>query len=158
VDWPLYWYVRTFDGSFYRTTASAGTDVPVIILASQHTDEIPAPEADLARPQLQGRYTEQEFILRWHEPEEAIYRNFAIAPELPPGSSAWGEANNPHGPAAILGSIWSRLMTATTPEGQQRLWRIVFYRELPQPPITYTYSLFIRNDLVPAFNLIHYGE
>ena len=158
VNWPLYWYLRNFDGSVHRSTVPPGTDVPIIILASQHTREIPVPDADIARPLLRAGYTEQQYVLRWHEPESAIYRNFAIAPELPPGSSAWGRAENPHGLVAILGSIWSSLLTATTPEGQQRLWRIVFYRELPEPPISYTYSLFVRNDLVPIYNAIHYDE
>ncbi len=158
VDWPLYWYLRDFDGSVHRDTVQPGTDVPVIILASQRTPEIPVPDAEAARPLLQAGYTEQTYVLRWHEPEGAIYRNFAIAPELPPGSSAWGKAENPHGLTAILGSIWSSLLTATTPVGQQRLWRIVFYRELPEPPITYTFSLFVRNDLVPVYTAIHYGE
>ena len=111
----------------------------------------------MARPLLRAGYTEQTYVLRWHEPEGAIYRNFAIAPGLPPDRSAWGEADRPHGPLAILGSIRDSLLTATKPEGQQRLWRLVFYRELPVPPITYTYSLFVRNDLVPAWNAIHYG-
>lgn len=157
IDWPLSWYLRDFDGSFLRTTVQPGTDVPVIILASQRTPEIRDPEAQVARPLLRSGYTEQTYILRWHEPEGAIYRNFAIAPEIPPDRSAWGEADRPHGPLAILGSIRNSLLAATTPEGQQRLWRIVFYRELPQPPITYSYSIFVRNDLVPLYNAIHYG-
>ncbi len=158
VNWPLYWYLRNFDGSVHQSTIQPGTDVSVIILASQHTREIPVPDADIARPLLRAGYTEQTYILRWHEPEGAIYRNFAIAPELLPDRSAWGKAENPHGLVAILGSIWSSLMTATTPDGQQRLWRIVFFREMPEHPITYTYSLFVRYDLVPAYNAIHYGQ
>ena len=158
IDWPLYWYLRNFDGSVHQSTIQPGTDVSVIILASQHTREIPVPDAERARPLLRAGYTEQQYVLRWHEPESAIYRNFAIAPELPPGRSAWGKAENPHGLVAIFGSIWSSLMTATTPDGQQRLWRIVFFREMPEHPITYTYSLFVRNDLMPAYNAIHYGQ
>ena len=158
VDWPLYWYLRDFSGSFVRTTATAGPDVPVIILASQRTDEIPVPEAEVARPLLRADYTEQQYVLRWHEPEGAIYRNFAIAPELPPGRSAWQNADDPHGPGAILDSIWSSIATQTTAEGQQRLWRIIFFREMPEETINFGYSLFIRNDLVPTYNTIHYDE
>lgn len=157
VDWPLHWYLRAFGSSFVRSTVQPGIDVPVIVLASQRTPEIAVPEAERARPLLATGYTERRYVLRWHEPESAIYRNFAIAPEIPPGSSAWKDADDPHGPLAILGSVWSSFRTATTPEGQQRLWRIVFYRELPQPPIGYTFSLFIRNDLVPVYDAIHYG-
>ena len=157
VDWPLYWYLRDFGGSVHRGTVQPGSDVPVIILPSQRTPETPVPEAERARPLLRADYTELPYVLRWHEPESAIYRNFAIAPEIPPGWSAWKRAEDPHGPLAILGSVWSSLTTATTPAGQQRLWRLVFYRELPEPPITYSYSLFIRNDLVPAWSMVHYG-
>ena len=150
VNWPLYWYLRNFSGSYFDASVTAGTDTPVIIL--------PSSAADRARPTLSGTYTEQPYVLRWHEPESAIYRNFAIAPELPPGRSAWRNEADPHGPGAILRSIWDSVMTQTTAEGQQRLWRIVFFREMPDQTINFDYSLFIRNDLVPTYNTIHYDE
>ncbi len=150
VNWPLYWYMRNFTGSFYRASVDATTDTPVIIL--------PSNAADRARSTLGGTYTEQEYVLRWHEPESQIYRNFAIAPEIPPGRSAWRNEADPHGIGAIIQSIWSSTMTQTTAEGQQRLWRLVFFRENPAATIDFTYSLFIRNDLVPVYNSIHYDQ
>ena len=150
VNWPLYWYLRNFDGSFFQASVDANTDTPVIIL--------PSNAADRARSTLAGTYTEQPYVLRWHEPESAIYRNFAIAPELPPGRSAWKDETDPHGVGAILGSIWDSIMTQTTPEGQQRLWRLIFYREMPDQTINFDYSIFIRDDLVPTYNTIHYDE
>ncbi len=149
VNWPLYWYLRDFSGSYFDSSVEAGTDVPVIILPSSDAANASA---------LLGGYTEQRYVLRWHEPESAIYRNFAIAPELPPGRSAWQEASDPHGLGAIIGSIRDSVMTQTTAEGQQRLWRLVFFREIPEPTISFEYSIFIRSDLVPTYNTIHYDQ
>jgi len=150
VNWPLYWYLRNFSGSFYDGSVDPAADTPVVIL--------PSDDAGRNRDQLSGTYTEQQYVLRWHEPESAIYRNFAIAPELPPGRSAWQNVGDPHGIGAILGSIWDSITTQTTAEGQQRLWRIIFFREMPEPTINFGYSIFIRNDLVPIYNTIHYDE
>ena len=150
VNWPLYWYLRNFDGGFYDASVKPTADTPIIIL--------PSKAAGQYRDQLSGTYTEQQYVLRWHEPESAIYRNFAIAPELPPGRSAWRNIEDPHGIGAILGSIWDSVMTQTNAAGQQRLWRIIFFREMPEPTINFGYSIFVRNDLVPTYNTIHYDE
>ena len=150
VNWPLYWYLRNFDGGFYDASVKPTADTPIIIL--------PSKAAGQYRDQLSGTYTEQQYVLRWHEPESAIYRNFAIAPELPPGRSAWRNIEVPHGIGAILGSIWDSVMTQTNAAGQQRLWRIIFFREMPEPTINFGYSIFVRNDLVPTYNTIHYDE
>jgi hypothetical protein len=103
-------------------------------------------------------YTSQTYVLRWHEPEGAIYRRFAIAPELAPPSSAWGVELNPHGITAIAESIWSSIMTQSTPEGEQRLFRLLFFREMPEGLNGYRYKIYIRNDLLPHYNDIRYGE
>ena len=47
-------------------------------------------------------------------------------------------------------------MTQTTPEGQQRLWRLIFFREMPAGTLNFTVSLFVRNDLLPTYDAIHY--
>jgi predicted membrane-bound mannosyltransferase len=147
VDWPLFWYLRDYPNAFKSNTVAVGTEVPIIVLSYA--------EASQYRSELTN-YTDQEYVLRWHEPEDAIYRNFAIAPELPPYRSAWGEEENPHGPIAILQSILSSLNTQTTQEGQQRLWRLIMYREMPAGTINWGYSVFIRNDLLPTYNSIRY--
>ena len=148
VNWPLYWYLRDFSGAHYGSSVTQGANTSIIILNSS--------QAQSERPMLSGTYTEQQYVLRWHEPEYSIYRNFAIAPELEPSQSAWGDASNPHNLSAILRSIGSSVMTQTTPEGQQRLWRLIFFREMPAPTMNFTYSIFIRNDLLPTYNAIHY--
>jgi 23S rRNA (guanosine2251-2'-O)-methyltransferase len=43
-------------------------------------------------------------VLRWWFPE-SVYRDFAMAPELPVGRSAWKDADNPPGPREILASV-----------------------------------------------------
>jgi hypothetical protein len=94
--------------------------------------------------------------LRWWFPEDPIYRNFAIAPELRPGRSAWKTSDQPHGPGAIAASVLESLSHLLTAEGQQRLYRLVVYRDLPVRIDSYDYTLYVRNDLVPLFNQIRY--
>ena len=43
-----------------------------------------------------------------------------------------------------------------TPEGQQRVYRLLMYRDLPARIDSYRYRLYVRNDLVPLFNGIRY--
>lgn len=160
VEWPLLWYFRDFGGT---TTSGPVTGQPqsaIYILAYDFSQPGAGERQSADRATLSANYTEQQYVLRWHEPESAIYRNFAIAPELAPSWSIWGSYEDPyahpHGPTTILGSIWSSLMTQTTTAGQQRLWRLIFYREMPAGTLNFTYSLFIRNDLLPTYNGIHY--
>jgi predicted membrane-bound mannosyltransferase len=150
VNWPLYWYMRDFTGSYYQAEVDANPDVPIIILPSPNRQEIDRLTA--------AGYTQQNYVLRWHEPEDSVYRQFAIAPELPPNRSAWGSETNPHDLPAVLGSIRDSIMTQTTIEGQQRLWRLIFYREMPTRTIDFGYAIFIRNDILPVYDQIHYDE
>ncbi|MDQ3656371.1 MAG: TIGR03663 family protein [Chloroflexota bacterium] len=155
--WPLTWYFRDNPGarSISQTDIESGAGLPAILVG--------VPSAwDGSRscfmPDEVDGYTSQTYILRWHEPESVIYRNFAIAPELNPASSAWGLDSNPHGISAIAESIWSSIMTQTTPEGEQRLFRLLFFRELPTGLNGYRYKIYVRNDLLPYYNDIRYGE
>ena len=94
-------------------------------------------------------------LRKWSGRSQATV-NAAIAPELDPGWSAWGVQQNPHGPGAVLGSIGDSVATQFEPEGEQRLFRIVAYRDMPATFIVYDYTLFVRNDLLPLFNSIRY--
>ena len=94
-------------------------------------------------------------MLRWHFPE-STYRRFAIAPELDPGQSAWTDENDAHGPIAVVGSIVDSLGNLTTAEGQQNMYRLVVYRDLPVPISGYDYTMYVRNDLLPLLNTIRY--
>lgn len=103
-------------------------------------------------------YTTYTYLLRWHEPEAHVYRQFAIAPEIAPGSSAWRLPDQPHGPLDVAASIGDSLRFAATQEGQLRLIRLVLYRELPAPVMAYEFHVYVRNDLVPLYIDHHLGS
>jgi uncharacterized protein (TIGR03663 family) len=148
-SWPLQWYLRDFTNRRYlgSSFSDVSDDIGVVIVGNLNNDQIGG--------QLEG-YTAQPYVLRWHEPESDIYRHFAIAPELPIGRSALTSTTEPDGPIAIAGSILDSLETQLTPEGQQRVWRLVMYREMPAPTIDYGYTVYVRNDLIPLLNTIRY--
>ncbi|HEV2106775.1 MAG TPA: flippase activity-associated protein Agl23 [Thermomicrobiales bacterium] len=148
-SWPLQWYLRDFTNSRYLGSSLSGIsdDVGVVIVGNTKKDQVAG--------QLDG-YTAQPYVLRWHEPESEIYRHFAIAPELPIGRSALDSTTESRGPIAVARSILSSLETQLTPEGQQRVWRLVMYREMPAPTIDFGYTVYVRNDLIPLLNTIRY--
>lgn len=148
-SWPLQWYLRDFTNRRFlgSSFSNISDDMAVVIVGNGNKDQI--------GNNLDG-YTAQPYILRWHEPETQIYRRFAIAPELPIGRSALNSATDPHGPVAILGSIVDSLETQLTPEGQQRVWRLIMYREMPAGTIDFGYTVYVRNDLIPLLNTIRY--
>jgi uncharacterized protein (TIGR03663 family) len=148
VSWPMQWYLRDFPNRhlYGGTLSGPPADVPIILVGGDNLASV--------EPQLEG-YTAQRYVLRWWFPE-SIYRNFAIAPEITPHQSAWGSEQNPHDLPAIARSILTSLSALATPEGQQRLYRLVMYRDLPTRIDSYDYTLFIRNDLLPLYNQIRY--
>lgn len=154
VQWPMFWYLRDFPGqtSLSNTPPTNTASGPAFILAAPKYQEA----ASQFPQDLQG-YTMQHYVLRWHEWEDAVYRHFAIAPELPPGYSAYETVNQPHGLIDIVKSIWSSFSTLTTMEGQQRLARLVLYRESPSADNPYSFNVYIRNDVLPLYNQVHYG-
>jgi hypothetical protein len=97
-------------------------------------------------------------VLRWAFPENDTYRQFAIAPEISPGKSAWAAAENPHGPLDVLRSIFDSVGHQLTPEGQQDLYRLIVYRDLTTPLTQWDTRIFVyvRNDLLPVLNSIRY--
>jgi len=155
--WPLTWYFRDNPGarSIGQTDIDNSASLPPIVVGVPSAWD--SSRSCFLPDELDG-YTSQTYVLRWHEPESAIYRNFAIAPELNPASSAWGTEANPHGTSAIAESIWSSIMTQTTPEGEQRLFRLLFFREMPTELNGYRYKIYVRDDLLPYYNDIRYGE
>lgn len=150
--WPMQWYLRDFPHRvFYdRTLETApereGVQADVLLVANDNIDNV--------EDQMAG-YTAQAYVLRWHFPE-GTYRDFAIAPELNPGRSAWDDAEDPHGPGEIAGSVMNSLETQFEPEGQQRVYRLLIYRDLPVPISGYGFTVYVRNDLVPLLNTIRY--
>jgi hypothetical protein len=149
VSWPMQWYLRNFPNRhlYGGTLAGPPDDVPIVLVGGDNLSSV--------EPHLEG-YTAQKYVLRWWFPEDPVYRGFAIAPELPPGRSAWRSSSDPHGPREIAASIFESLSHLETIEGQQGLYRLVMYRDLPVRIDSYKYTLFIRNDLLPLYNQIRY--
>jgi hypothetical protein len=149
ISWPMQWYLRDFPNRrlYGATLSGPANGAPVVLVTGDNRFSV--------EPDLAG-YTAQPYVLRWWFPEDPIYRNFAIAPELRPGRSAWKTADQPHGPGAIAASVLDSFSHLLTAEGQQRLYRLVVYRDLPVRIDSYDYTLYVRNDLVPLFNQIRY--
>ncbi|MDQ3542194.1 MAG: hypothetical protein M3440_16065, partial [Chloroflexota bacterium] len=155
--WPLTWYFKDVPDADRISESALDTpeELPdVVIGVPEEWDR----GRDCYMPAEIDGYTSFTYILRWHEPERLVYRQFAIAPELDPASSAWEAAANPHGLTDIVSSVWSSVSTLAEPEGQQRLFRLLMFRELPGGLNGYEYKLYIRDDLVPTYNDIRYGE
>jgi uncharacterized protein (TIGR03663 family) len=152
VSWPMQWYLRDYTRKEFKGTSIPDgvpipSDVAVVIVSNQYERGF--------QDALDG-FTAQEYVLRWWFPEET-YRDFAIAPELPVGRSAWKSSDQPHDPLAILESIGDTLDHELTPEGQLRLYRLLMYRDLDWPNGQFNFKVYIRNDLLPFFNDIRYG-
>jgi predicted membrane-bound mannosyltransferase len=155
-QWPLNWYLRDFPNRQMSSTISddPATMAPVIIGVPAAWDG----SRSCTLPDEIDGYTSQTYVLRWHEPEQSIYREFAIAPEIPVGRSAWLTAGQPHGVVDIARSVLDSFQTLTHPEGQQRLFRLLMYRELPQGLNPYRIKVYVRNDMLPYYNEVRYGE
>ena len=148
VSWPFQWYLRDFPNKRFVGSQIAGPpdDAPVVIVSTQYESSF--------EPYLSG-YTATEYVLRWWFPED-LYRNFAIAPELPVGRSAWKSADEAHGLSAVVKSIAESFGNQLSPEDQARLYRLMLYRDLEQPLGQYNFKVYVRNDLLPLLNSIRY--
>lgn len=148
VSWPFQWYLRDFTNKRFigGSMASAPVDTPIIIVSSDNASRF---------DQYLSGYTATEYVLRWWFPEE-IYREFAIAPEIPPGRSAWRSENDPHGIADIPGSIATTIEHQLSPDGQAKLYRLLMYRNLELPIGQFRFKVYVRNDLIPLLNDIRY--
>jgi len=153
-NWPLQWYFRDFENyRFVSSVADTTPDLPdVMIGVPQDWDT-----SQCTMPLEIPGYTSHPYVFRWHEPEAAIYRNFAIAPELPPERSAWGSADRDAGPLAVIESVWSSITSTGNPDQQQKLWRLLMYREQPGVLTEYAFKVYVRDDLMPYYNDARYG-
>jgi predicted membrane-bound mannosyltransferase len=149
VSWPMQWYLRDYPNKrFFGSTLTAPPgDAPIVLVANDNLANV--------EDQLKD-YTPQQYVLRWWYPEDQTYRDFAIAPELEPGRSAWKDPEAAHGPIQVIGSIVDAVGTLFTPEGEQKAYRLVMYRDLPASIGQYRYTMFVRNDLLPYFNGTRY--
>ncbi len=151
MQWPTNWYLNKDEFPNATFTSYMSIDNPDVILVAQDSQGCSWPD------KIPG-YTPQIYSLRVHETESTAYRMFAIAPELPPSKSAWKYAENPHDLAAVIRSIGSSMQFATTPEGQQKVFRQVMFRDQSSEQTVYYMTVWVRNDLLPQYNDIRYGE
>ncbi|MGC4190166.1 MAG: hypothetical protein QM589_02905, partial [Thermomicrobiales bacterium] len=153
VQWPLNWYLRNMPNAVMTSDPlqEGVTGTPVIVARGFDGDGC------TAVPRIAG-YTGFTYVLRWHEPQEQTWRNFAIAPENGVGNSAWHYASQPHGLFDVLESILSSLGYMGTMDGQIHDYRLLMFREMPDGTNGYTFTVFVRNDLLPYYDEVRYGE
>lgn len=156
-NWPMEWYLKDLPNyRFMRTVDQSSDDLPMFIIgvpnsftgdpcATDFPDEIPG-------------YVSQTYVFRWHEPESAIYRNFAIAPEINMGRSAWTSPEQDTGPVGIVKSIWDSVSGAADADEQQKLWRMLMYREMPDRLIEFRFKVFVNEKVLPYYNEVRYGQ
>jgi uncharacterized protein (TIGR03663 family) len=149
LSWPLYWYFRDNPKATpFGGTLPSNTDAAVIFILSSRSG---TPQ----NQQVLANYTGTSYAFRWHFPEE-LYRNFAIAPELRPGRSAWANASDPHGPLEVLKSVVESSASIFDAHGQPGLFRMVVYRDIDDVLGYYEFQVYVRTDLLPEFNQIRY--
>ena len=147
VSWPMQWYLRDFPNKQFRPSITTDPgNAPIVMVASDRDSQ--------AAPNLAG-YTGQEYVLRWWFPED-LYRDFAIAPEISPGRSAWKRSEDPHGIGDVISSAIDSINGTLTVDGQARLYRQLVYRDIEQPLGQYRFKIYVRNDLIPLLNSIRY--
>ncbi|HEV2129147.1 MAG TPA: flippase activity-associated protein Agl23 [Thermomicrobiales bacterium] len=153
-NWPHEWYFKDMPNHRFMTSVNtADPDLPMFIIG------VPSEwDSRSSLPMEIPGYTSQTYVFRWHEPEALIYRNFALAPEIPVGRSALQSATQDTGVAAVLESIWSSLWSTTDPDQQQKLWRLLMYRELPGQMSEYRFKVYVDNDALPYYNEVRYGQ
>lgn len=145
--WPAHWYFREFTNDRVHTDPSPpASGGPAVIMGAYD------PSRNCYMEESFAGYTTFVYVMRWHESEQGVYRNFALAPEL--ADEATGGVP---GVWSVLRSISESLDYALTQEGQVRLFRLVFFREQPAGTLDYRVFVHVRNDLVPIFVDFRYG-
>lgn len=147
VSWPYQWYLRDYDNKQFVGDVSSGVNQDAAVILAR---------SGIGAETLPG-YTATEYVLRWWFPEET-YRDFALAPEIPPGRSAWKRTDQPHGPLDIVRSILDTISNQQQIDYQLRLYRLLMYRDLDSNIGQTNFTVYIRNDLLPLYNSIRYGS
>jgi predicted membrane-bound mannosyltransferase len=149
LSWPLWWYFRDNPQASSFSGSLSGTEDAAIIFIKTSRGDSPQ------NRQVLDNYTGVDYAFRWHFPED-MYRDFAIAPEIRVGRSAWQYEEQPHGPIDILESIVESSGAVFDARGQQELFRLVMYRDMNNVLGYYPFQVYVRTDLLPEFNQIRY--
>lgn len=153
-NWPLEWYFRDFENyRFISSVADTTQDLPDVMIGVPRDWD----SSQCTMPLEIPGYTSHPYVFRWHEPEGEVYRNFALAPEIAIGRSAWVSEDQATGPLAVLESVWSSITSTGDPDQQQQLWRLLMYREQPGVLTEYAFKVYVRDDLMPYYNDARYG-
>jgi hypothetical protein len=154
MDWPLRWYFREMPNVTFVATLPEHPEAMAPVIIGSLSDWS---QGACSAPEYIPGYTTQQLVFRWHEPESAVYRNFAIAPELDPFRSAWNSKDRPHDANAIFRSVIDSLMFGLTPEGQRRLFDLLFYRDTGAKLNTFYVNVYFLNDVLSVYNDVRYG-
>ncbi len=153
-NWPLEWYFRDFENyRFISSVTDTTQDLPDVMIGVPRDWD----SSQCTMPLEIPGYTSHPYVFRWHEPEGEVYRNFALAPEIAIGRSAWVSEDQATGPLAVLESVWSSITSTGDPDQQQQLWRLLMYREQPGVLTEYAFKVYVRDDLMPYYNDARYG-
>ncbi|MBX3071404.1 MAG: TIGR03663 family protein [Thermomicrobiales bacterium] len=144
VAWPFQWYLRDYDSKRFTGDASGSGNQDTAVIVARSGLSIPG-------------FEPTEYVLRWWFPEET-YRDFALAPEIPVGRSAWRSTDQPHGPFDILSSIFDTVGNQQHIDYQLRLYRLLMYRDLDSNIGQTNFTLYVRSDLLPLYNSIRYNS
>ena len=127
VSWPMQWYLRDFPNRhLYGSTLAGPPDgVPIVLVGDNNRTSV--------EPYLEG-YTAQAYALRWWFPER-IYGT-SLSRRRSRRASRPGGARTTHNLPAIAALGLSSLSTLLSPETQQRLYRLVMYRDLRSASMT----------------------
>jgi len=182
--WPMNWYLREYiAANRVRSFGSMGTgqvadDVAFVMVGNE--------DFGAWEDQQLTNFQRTDYVMRWWYPEEYYraftYSPDAPRPDYPglwkvnpvtgkEEAATWGDTILKAGSSiAALGNGPTEMPQATqTPDGQpgeptmkitpaptNLLWRYFALREPPQTIGSFNFRLYVRNDLVPAFNGIRY--
>ncbi|MFW6074105.1 MAG: flippase activity-associated protein Agl23 [Chloroflexota bacterium] len=150
-SWPFQWYLRDYDNRrFYGTELSEPPSADVVLIATEYLD---------GNEEMLDGYTYEEYTMRWFFPENPTYRRFAIAPELNDENrqNYFDDRPGPYSASDAIGSALHSIASLRDPEQQGKMFRLVAYRELwDQIRSDYTFRVYVRDDLMPAFNHLRY--
>jgi hypothetical protein len=149
VSWPMQWYLRDFPNrNLFGRSLTEPPDVPVLLVADGNDARVrPSWMATPRRSTCSAGGSRRIRSTATSRSPRSCRR------PAPPGATPPTRATCWPSSARSADSLAQLL----TPEGQQRLYRLAVYRDLPARIDSYNYTLYVRDDLVDEFNAIRYG-
>lgn len=136
VSWPFVWYLRDFPNARFQADGPSSvptSEVQFVLVGADNEDDV--------KPYMTN-YTAYRYPMRWWFPEE-MYRNL-----IPKGDNGGIARRIYHNGRYVVQGIAS----LREPQQQAHLWRYVMYRR-PEGILNSTdMVLYVRKDLVGAYN------